>query len=141
MVDDFDGDAAGFRLIEGPSVFVADGADEPAGDTLSAIAADFAGVGVEDIVQLVQAHVGIDRVHLQIENRGLDQLLFAIGQMREAFGEGIGDEEVHHYFQVSEKSIQTLIIGEFSALPVRSAREMSIRYGCRQRSPSNNSAH
>ena len=35
------------------------------------------------------------RVQLQIEGRGLDQLLFLAGEFGEAAGKGVGDEEFH----------------------------------------------
>ena len=43
----------------------------------------------------VQAHAGVRRVHLQIKRSGLDRLLLLASQACQAIGEGVGDAEVH----------------------------------------------
>ena len=46
-------------------------------------------------LDLMELEPGMRRVHLQIEGRHLDRLLFVGGQLREAAGEGVGDAELH----------------------------------------------
>ena len=47
------------------------------------------------LVELVELHARVGRVHLQVEGRGLDGLLLVAGQPGEAVGEGVGDAEFH----------------------------------------------
>ena len=47
------------------------------------------------LVQLMELHPRIRRVHLEVERRRLDRLLFLACKAREAVGEGIGDAEFH----------------------------------------------
>lgn len=49
------------------------------------------------LVQLVKFHARIGRVHLEIKGRGLHGLLLVAGEAGEAFGKGVGDEEVHKF--------------------------------------------
>lgn len=47
------------------------------------------------LVEAVEAHARIRRIHLEVEGRCLDRLLLVAVQAGEAVGEGIGDEELH----------------------------------------------
>jgi hypothetical protein len=47
------------------------------------------------LVELVKAHPGINRIHLQVKGRRFGSLLFVTCETREAVSEGIGDQEVH----------------------------------------------
>ena len=47
------------------------------------------------LVELVELHARVGRVHLQVKGRGLDGLLLLAGQSGEAVGKGVGDAEFH----------------------------------------------
>lgn len=79
MVDDLDGDAAG-----------RDQANVQAYPYRPEIL-------VTGLIQLVKAHARIRRVHLLVEDRGLDRLLLVAGQAGKAAGEGFGDAEIYLY--------------------------------------------
>jgi hypothetical protein len=49
---------------------------------------------VASLVELVETHARIGRVHLQVKRRGLDRLPLVVGQTGKAVGEGVGDAEV-----------------------------------------------
>ena len=52
-------------------------------------------VFIPRLVEAVEVHARIRRVHLEVESRGLDRLLLLAVQSGEAIREGIGDEELH----------------------------------------------
>ena len=52
-------------------------------------------VFIPRLVEAVETHARIRRVHLEVEGRGLNRLLLVAVQAGEAVGEGIGDEELH----------------------------------------------
>jgi hypothetical protein len=45
--------------------------------------------------QHVEAETGTGRIHLQIKDSGLDQLLLGIGQLNQAINKGISDSKFH----------------------------------------------
>ena len=52
-------------------------------------------VFVFGLVELVETQAGIGRIHLQIEGRGLGQLLLFARQAGKAIGESVGNDELH----------------------------------------------
>jgi len=56
-------------------------------------------VFVFSIVELVELHAGISRVHLQVKGRGLYCLLLLTGQFGEAVGKCVSYAELHLYSQ------------------------------------------
>jgi hypothetical protein len=49
------------------------------------------------LVQLVELHARTGRIHLQIEGRGLDELMLFACKSGEAVGEGVGDTKMHAF--------------------------------------------
>jgi hypothetical protein len=58
-------------------------------------------VFVLGLVELVELHAGIGRVHLQVKGRGLHGLLLVTGQSGEAVGKRVGDAEFHQNIRPS----------------------------------------